>query len=553
MPALLQTHLPELLEQRGPVLAATLEAAERHQVSSDALATDRLRAFVRDDAASAEVRAKALEILVKRKPGDLPDLLGTLTRDTPDEVAAAALEALVRIDPQRALAPLKEALDPSRPALAQRIWPLIARIDGAEADAIITAAVRELTAAAGVAPWAIELLDAASARASDDVAAALEDYTKRIDSLDDPLAAWNVSIEGGDPERGKALFTTHPAGECMRCHKVGGGHDLGGATAPDLAGVATRHKDRRALLESLVMPDASIAPGFGGVAIGFENGASLAGNLVSSTEEHVDLEADGRLLRVRRSDVKSITKPVSPMPSMKEILSRPELRDLVAYLATLDQKPDAAAAPREPELVDPAALLASETTAPASPAEVDPAVMKSGKAQFIVCAACHGQNGEGTPAGPPLAGSEWVLGPVENLIRIQLRGLRGPIEVKGKLYDFPAGMAALSYQNDEQIAAVLTYIRNSFGNSAPAVSPAEVAALRPEVGMPPVTVADLIPPFPSADAAGSAAPAPPAGPGKYDDLSAKPTVSKWPIVVGGILVVSLLTWLQVRRSKPSAS
>ena len=97
---------------------------------------------------------------------------------------------------------------------------------------------------------------------------------------------------------------------------------------------------------------------------------------------------------------------------------------------------------------------------------IDPAQMEIGKAQFLICGACHGQNGEGTAAAPPLAGSEWVKGPVSNLILIQLRGLAGPIEVAGKVYEFPAGMMAMNYQTDDQIAGVLTYVRNSFGNKA---------------------------------------------------------------------------------------
>lgn len=125
---------------------------------------------------------------------------------------------------------------------------------------------------------------------------------------------------------------------------------------------------------------------------------------------------------------------------------------------------------------------------------IDPAQMEIGKAQYLVCGACHGQNGEGGPAGPPLAGSEWVTGPVSNLILIQLRGLTGPIEVAGKVYEFPAGMQPMAYQTDEQIAGALTYIRNSFGNKASAVKPEEVAAMRSEVGKPQVTVQDLIKP-----------------------------------------------------------
>jgi mono/diheme cytochrome c family protein len=127
-------------------------------------------------------------------------------------------------------------------------------------------------------------------------------------------------------------------------------------------------------------------------------------------------------------------------------------------------------------------------------APIDPAQMEIGKAQYLVCGACHGQNGEGGAAGPPLAGSEWVTGPISNLIIIQLRGLKGPITVKGVEYNFPAGMMPMAYQTDEQVAGALTYIRNSFGNKASAVKPEQVTALRGEVGKPQATVEELTKP-----------------------------------------------------------
>lgn len=140
--------------------------------------------------------------------------------------------------------------------------------------------------------------------------------------------------------------------------------------------------------------------------------------------------------------------------------------------------------------VDTAAIdAASDPDAP-----IEEAAMEIGKAQYLVCGACHGQEGEGGPAGPPLAGSEWVTGPVSNLILIQMRGLHGPITVKGVEYNFPAGMTPMAYQTDEQIAGVLTYIRNSFGNKASAVTAEQVAALRGEVGKPQLTADELTQP-----------------------------------------------------------
>jgi len=136
----------------------------------------------------------------------------------------------------------------------------------------------------------------------------------------------------------------------------------------------------------------------------------------------------------------------------------------------------------------------------ASDAPVDPAVMEKGKLTFAICSACHGLEGEGmyhiNKTGPPLAGSEWVTGPVANLIAIQFRGLNGPIEVKGETYTPVAPMAPLPLDNDS-IAAVLTYIRNSFGNKASPVTPEQVEAMRGELGKPMLSPADLLPPVPT--------------------------------------------------------
>jgi len=170
----------------------------------------------------------------------------------------------------------------------------------------------------------------------------------------------------------------------------------------------------------------------------------------------------------------------------------------------------------------------------------DLALMEKGKVQFMLCAACHGQQGEGTAAAPPLAGSEWVMGPAENLIRIQLRGLRGPITVKGRDYDIAGGMAPMAYQNDDQIAAVLTYLRQSFGNNASAVEPSQVAALRGEVGKPQLTVADLI--MLEGMAATTNKPATPSN--KYANLDEGESFPRWAVIgIIAALLAGLGLWL----------
>jgi mono/diheme cytochrome c family protein len=179
---------------------------------------------------------------------------------------------------------------------------------------------------------------------------------------------------------------------------------------------------------------------------------------------------------------------------MGTVLNAGELRDIVAWLASLDEGGVPVKSTTEPTPLDPSTLEVPEKAPTPAAGGIDPALMKNGQQQFLVCGACHGQSGEGTAAGPPLAGSEWVTGPVSNLIIIQLRGLKGPITVAGKEYNFPAGMTPMAYQTDEQIAGVLTYIRNNFGNKASAVKPEQVAALRGEVGKPQATVEELTKP-----------------------------------------------------------
>ena len=96
------------------------------------------------------------------------------------------------------------------------------------------------------------------------------------------------------------------------------------------------------------------------------------------------------------------------------------------------------------------------------------------------CITCHQSDGKGLPAAmfPPLAGTKWINGSEDRLIKLTLHGLLGPIEVKGKKYPGQVPMTAFQQLNNEEIAAVLTYVRNTFSNNAPMVTPAKVAEVR---------------------------------------------------------------------------
>ncbi|MDB4275695.1 cytochrome c, partial [Akkermansiaceae bacterium] len=96
------------------------------------------------------------------------------------------------------------------------------------------------------------------------------------------------------------------------------------------------------------------------------------------------------------------------------------------------------------------------------------------------CATCHQPDGEGLPAAmfPPLSKTKWVQGSPERLIKLTMHGLLGPIEIKGKKYPGQVPMTAFKGLTDEEMAAALTYVRNTFGNSASMISPTQVKAVR---------------------------------------------------------------------------
>lgn len=121
-------------------------------------------------------------------------------------------------------------------------------------------------------------------------------------------------------------------------------------------------------------------------------------------------------------------------------------------------------------------------SAAAAPAPAATTAAVDGATEYAnTCAVCHQANGEGmTGVYPPLAGSDIAILPSpDRMIAVVLKGLNGPVTVKGQKFD--GTMAPWESLSDEQIAAITTYERSSWGNTASAVTPEMVAAVRAKV------------------------------------------------------------------------
>lgn len=142
----------------------------------------------------------------------------------------------------------------------------------------------------------------------------------------------SLTVEGGDAARGESVFLNHAAAQCQRCHAIDG---VGGEAGPDLSTIG-KLRDREYLVRAIVAPQAEVAAGYGTISVTLKDGTVYAGTIRGESDgELTMLTPDGKTVTVAVGDIASRTPPISAMPPMTYILTPHELRDVVAYLATL--------------------------------------------------------------------------------------------------------------------------------------------------------------------------------------------------------------------------
>ncbi len=277
---------------------------------------------------------------------------------------------------------------------------------------------------------------------------------------------------------------------------------LGNYTSPDavtaLAGMATRRA------ENAYVRDA-ILSGVGGREIAFLKAVlrdqevtetltplvqALASAVIKaaspkSVDELLDLTANElsisqwRSLALLRGVGMNLPKAQKdkPAPKVKPVQLDAEPEGLIKLRRSADPGIQQALAAIEPLFAWPGKVTNAGAEVRAL-TESEQKLFEQGRELYsISCGACHQPHGNGQEGlAPPLAGSEWVLGSEQRLIRIALHGLMGQITVKEKQWDMI--MPGLGIFEDEQIAGILTYVRREWGNTADPVTPAAVKAVR---------------------------------------------------------------------------
>jgi quinoprotein glucose dehydrogenase len=202
-----------------------------------------------------------------------------------------------------------------------------------EADEVILAQFDKLaqnTLPPGL--W-LDLAEAAAKRDNPEIKKRLAEREEKLAASNDQLAKWKDCLEGGNAKAGREVFTEMAEVACMRCHKWKG---EGGDVGPDLAKIA-QASDRIYLLESIVDPNAKIAPGYDNVVLTLNNGDIIAGILNKEGAEEVTITnlSDGKKQQVKTAEIKERTHVPSAMPpGLANVMSKRNLRDLIEFLAS---------------------------------------------------------------------------------------------------------------------------------------------------------------------------------------------------------------------------
>lgn len=184
-------------------------------------------------------------------------------------------------------------------------------------------------------PLWLDLFEAAARRDDPRLKELLAERERELAKSRDPLERFRECLEGGDGEAGRVAFEQKPEAGCVRCHSIDG---KGGQIGPDLTWLR-RSIERVRILESLLVPNATIAPGFHSASLTLKNGESVVGVIHSDMPDEIVIAvlADGKKRTIRTADIASREALPSPMPPhFGAVLDKRTIRDLVEFIAAGD-------------------------------------------------------------------------------------------------------------------------------------------------------------------------------------------------------------------------
>lgn len=318
-----------LADQDAEVREATVLALGNLKFT-DTLAT--LAQTLRNDKAPA-VRIAALNTLKYLGYEDMGDAIFAAMNDADQNVRMAALGLLPTLD-----LPVEQVVDMHKILLEkgtvgeqQAALTSLVNVTAPAARKVLEEQMQALIAGRIAPEVQLELITAAEKAGTPELQALLATYEGNKDKTN-PLEVFREALFGGDAESGQSLFRYDSSAQCVRCHVVG---KRGNLVGPELTSIANT-LSREQLLQALVDPAARIAPGFGRITAVMADGERIEGFFESETATTMTLVAADKTRQIAKADVVKTEATASGMPPMGLLLTKAQLRNLVAYISTLD-------------------------------------------------------------------------------------------------------------------------------------------------------------------------------------------------------------------------
>jgi len=327
---LLNTTTPTIIQ------TAVLNAIDSLEIKS---AADTLFAVLKDPNQPAANRAAALRALDKLKDPRIPEAVKIASDLNAPLMRQAALPISARLSPEAAAPVLANLIAKGTPSEQKTAYRALGTLQHPSAATVLAAQLGALAEGKVSAAVQLDLLNAAALRHEPAIKTLLASRDAALAKNPDPLAPFQVALQGGDRARGEKIFNNQPVLACVRCHKIG--TESGGEAGPNLAEVGAKN-DRAALLESILKPNAKISTGYDTIVLTLKSGGSAAGIVASETADTLTLRTtDNQLVAVQKANIAKRDSAPSGMPEIYgAILTKSEIRDLVEYLSTLRSRPN---------------------------------------------------------------------------------------------------------------------------------------------------------------------------------------------------------------------
>jgi quinoprotein glucose dehydrogenase len=328
--AALKPHLPALLaSSSASIKVSTTKAAATLGIKGGSSGAYELLA---DAKQPSNVRVEALKSLSSLKDSRLEDAVKLALRDSDERLRTEASRIQAQLKPRDAASQIKGVLEKGSLKEKQSAFATLATIPGTAADTIISDWLEKIMARQAPAELTLDVLDAANQRQAPAIKTKLQKFeTSR--PADDNLRAYRECLTGGNGEEGRKIFLERPDVSCVRCHKING---EGGEVGPELTGIGKR-QNREYILESIIYPNAKIAPGFESVLVTMNNGTAYAGIVKKDDASVLEINSpeDG-VLKLNKAEIKTRERGLSGMPEeLRQIMTKQDIRNVVEFLSGL--------------------------------------------------------------------------------------------------------------------------------------------------------------------------------------------------------------------------